>query len=1298
MDFFKNPFRVFILLSAILILGYGIFEFTVRSGPPITGGSTYGEAIRSSLAEAKSVFDRKYETFSESSGQLQEEVFDLLLRGQNRMFIYNQFEQYNFWGVLLLKNREQHVWQGFDISESFKEQDAGPPHISVQRNNNAVYLYRQVTFTIEDDRYDLLSAIRLEQITNLPFSTGANFSLSDDPALEGMYPVTFSFSGPPPVPENGTEIPPHRLLSTTDSDSAGVVYASVENADEFRSVREKETVQQRGLFHLALFFCIYVICIMLAYRQKRAFFGILQFCLILTLWWACFQSGLIGYWIDIYLTFSPASNETMVHSLARYSLNALFLLLVFLNCFHFLRVHRKPVRSEFRFQTFILALLFGILNVFLLLFFIVFTHEVLTDSNIPLLDLELAPDPQSFLFYLASGLFFTGVSGIILSVGHFFYGLEQDKSAIISVTSIFSFITFFYLTDIYLEAQYFLSWVFFLSFILFLVLLFFTHTIHKYPVYFLEISGFRKMMAAVLLASCSIYVMIWKASNSKIDTELRARVVSFANERETNTGDILFSLLSDIEARLAPIITREDLTDHTSAVQNRFQQVVQAAIRPDWRNYSFNIQLRLPDNNLIDDYTTNLDAPAWSSYYNVNTMESRYRSEQLRLATNRPVTFGRPDNLLADRYISFDRGWIPIYGSSESDEIIVWVAGDVYLERPDYNKPMRAVLSAATADDWKQSFYLAEFTGNRLTRRAMQGVYNNQPEYNRLPAQEADIVEADSLAYITNMTSQGTFRELLVKQDDQRVIKASTPYRGISHHLFSYFRLHMVLVFFGLFCFSVLSMFGLKSFSLFGQSKKFQHRLLDGIILATIFFLTILIFATEFAIENQNEKNIERDLVTQLNSLGASLRGDADPVTGEFSLVRLSELTSPLNVDAIFYTGMEMTESTTPQLFQQLLMPPWMPYPAYDFLYNRERQHFIINAELGSEKLLIGYHALVDENTRPEYAIAIPTFLQSPVYTEQFLETTSYLFAIYLGIFAFFIIGSVFLSNQLTRPLKRIRQGLNKISRGDMQNEVPVTSRDEIGSLARAYNTMVRQLEEAQSELVRAERESAWKEMAQQVAHEIKNPLTPMKLNLQHLQRQLENNPENILELKPIVERTASNIIEQIESLNRIASDFSKFAHPVREPLEPVSLPALVKSVRELYKYDESTEIYLSLPDEDIVINAVKDELRRVLINLTKNGIEASGQDQKSTVSILVRKEKTAAVVEIRDTGSGIPAEDKDKIFVPNFSTKSSGTGLGLAITKKIIEAHHGTIWFESGQGAGTTFFISLPVAGTEKK
>jgi signal transduction histidine kinase len=1270
-----------ILLLAVVAF-YAHFEWSEKQE---YSDDQIRQKIEESLDAAKGLYDSHYQQFSAHSEDLFNDIASLSLSQQNLSFIYNLFESYDFWGTSLYRGNERKVWSGYSLSpvpvpiigaqDSFR--------ISLLKRNNVIFFFGQRTYLIDDEPHFLLTAQKLELTSNLPFASQVAYSLSDDPSLKKKFPVTYSFFDTTPPDAI------YRTLSTTISDSVGVVYASPADITIYTESRKEFAGMQRAIYHLAILILVFILLVIWSSRPQKSWVHLLQLAAVSTGWHLAFRLGLVSFWSRMLEELLPAYGYSTIHSVTAYLIHALFLLLISLILYHFFRFRVPVVREERIFRTLLLSILFGAISVAMLLFFVTATGGTLVAGNIPLLDLELAPDPASFFFYISSAIFFSATAAIIISAGYALYKLEIDKSAVIAVASIFSFVLFYYLADLFLIEQLLFNWIFLLCIALFLILLSIMHFIHNHAEYFREMSGFRYLMIGVLLASTSVYVVIWNASSDRMDRELFERAEAFAGEQISDSRNILFTLLSGLEQDLL-FLTASDIEMASPVTQARFQRAIRNNIREEWRTNSFEIQLLDTLGRQISDYSTNLDTPGWRSLVDLDLMRTSHDAEQIRRATNRPIIWGRPSNL-GENFISFNRGWIPIYDDNRPSIRIAWIFAATYVERPDYHKPMRAVLAAATSDDWKQSFYLAEFSGDRMVRNAMQGIYNNQPEYNKLPAREAEIARRDSVAFLTSVTSQGAFREILLKSGENRIVKASTPLPGFNHHLFSYFRLQIVMVFFGLFIFSLLAIAGQKKFSLFGQSRKFRHRLLDGLTLATILFLTVLIFATQYAVSNQNEKNVERELITKLNSLGESLRGEIGETQVQALTTRLNEFASPLNVDAILYLGTEIHDSTTPQIFQQHLMPRYMPYPAYDFLYNRERRHYVTTAQIGNEKLLIGYRALLDNENRPFAAVAIPTFVQSPVYREQLLETISYLFGVYLAIFALFIIGTVFFSNRLTRPLQIIQSGLNRISQGNMKSRIEVTSRDEIGSLADAYNKMVERLEDARKELVRAEREAAWKEMAQQVAHEIKNPLTPMKLNLQHLQRQLEANPENVMELKPIIERTASNVIEQIESLNKIASDFSKFAKPVNESLQPVNLTRLVASVANLYMTDQDVSLTLEQPEAPIAVMAAEDELRRALINLIKNGIEAH-ENGHAEISVQVSRKGNKAVISISDKGSGITEADRDRIFVPNFSTKSSGTGLGLAITKKILEAHHGDVRFESAEGKGSTFTITLPV------
>lgn len=1264
------------------LVSLGVFEFldtyywTLPESPH--------SLIEESLDTAEDLFEETEGQITRDVSNLLENIYPLIGQSQNRQLISRELENRDFWGVTLYRNNELWSWNGFHLTMPPPLEIAGPDSVytSVQRRSNLTLLMAQSAFTLNDNTYQLIAARKLSHSTNLPIAPNVDYNLSEHQRLESKFPVKFSYSTLPP-----DEIAGYRVLSTSERDSIGIVYAVESDFTEYKNVYNNSIQDSKKVFHILFAISLFILFVVFAFNYSSWGSLIFQIIAISLVWFAAIEFDVIRAWSDLFLTQENAELNNSSVLLGEYSINSLFLILLYLVTFHSLRGFRPAKKEKMLAKGLLLAMLYAIAQIVLILFFIISTKQLTANPAIPLLDLELVPSATSLLFYISGAVFFTSIAGISLTIAQFLFKYERDKAVLIFFSAFFSFLVTSFAIDQLSSINFFLGWQFLLVSILFISFILGGWLLTYYPTVFSEMSGFRRMMILLLFASGSIYTIILNTTTIRADQELREIANEYADEAESDGESILRNILQTVESRLD---NGTDVYENPERARAQFEEIVESFDHRQWQSYTIDLHLIRSDGEMISDYSTSIDSPGWTSIFELEHMIRSHRGEQLRMETNRPIIWGRPMNV-GENFRSFFRGWIPIYSNENTNQILAWVTGSIFEERPDFNKPIRALMAAATGEEWRKSFYMAEFAGNRVVRSATKGIYTDQPEYNRLSDIENTIAMEDSIAFVTTRTLQGSFREILMKIGERNIVKVSTPKPGFSNHLFSFFRMFLPLLFFGLFVMGTLSVCGLKSFNLFSQSNRFQNRLIDGFTLATLLFLTLLMFATQYAISNQSEQNIERDLVNKLRNLSESIQlSSPDLNTGDLD-VPLAPVTSPLNVDAILYQNVWVDESTTPQIFQQHLIPQVLPFNVYEFLYNRERRHIVTTVQLGKETLLVGFRSIVDDDNEPKAAIAIPTFTQSPVYTEQLLETTSYLFGIYLAIFVLFTIGALVFSNQLTKPIELIQKGLNKISRGEQKTKIPVTSRDEVGALAEAYNQMVNKLDDAQKELIKAERESAWKEMAQQVAHEIKNPLTPMKLNLQHLQRQLEANPENVLNLKPAIEKTAANIIEQIESLNKIASDFSKFSRPIRDPFEPVKLGTLIESVTDLYRHDDGISMNATINNGDATIHCVPDEIRRVLINVVKNSIEAS-ENGNCRITIKAGKRGEQVFISVEDNGSGIPAEDRDNIFVPNFSTKSSGTGLGLAICKKIIEAHYGTIEFESTTGKGTEFIITLPV------
>ena len=258
---------------------------------------------------------------------------------------------------------------------------------------------------------------------------------------------------------------------------------------------------------------------------------------------------------------------------------------------------------------------------------------------------------------------------------------------------------------------------------------------------------------------------------------------------------------------------------------------------------------------------------------------------------------------------------------------------------------------------------------------------------------------------------------------------------------------------------------------------------------------------------------------------------------------------------------------------------------------------------------------------------------------------------LYVLLFLASIIVAVFISNQITRPLVVIQENLQKMELGKQNEPILYNRQDEIGSLVKEYNKKVEELAISADLLARSERESAWREMAKQIAHEIKNPLTPMKLNIQHLQRAKGEGKE----YNEYIERVTATLIEQIDNLSNIATEFSNFAKIPTARNQVFLLAEQLEKALALFETHDKVKIeFNSNGLEDIMVNADREQLSRAIINLVKNAIQSVPETRKGKINILLNRRGHMALISVSDNGTGVPVELRDKLFSPSFTTKSS--------------------------------------------
>lgn len=406
------------------------------------------------------------------------------------------------------------------------------------------------------------------------------------------------------------------------------------------------------------------------------------------------------------------------------------------------------------------------------------------------------------------------------------------------------------------------------------------------------------------------------------------------------------------------------------------------------------------------------------------------------------------------------------------------------------------------------------------------------------------------------------------------------------------------------------------------------------------------------------------------------------------SLIPLISEVHRLDVNIYSLDG-DLITSSEKDIFKRGLVAPKMGSFAFQELtrlgYVRSDQ----NESIGDLEYTAAYLPLISVGGDTFAFMGIPYYARQRELRSDVTDFMSTLLNVY--VFLLLIAGglAIVIANSITKPLSELRENLGSLRLGENQR-LPYSRKDEIGDLVNAYNDAAQQIEESSKLLAQQERDDAWREMAKQVAHEIKNPLTPMKLSIQYLLHAYQSNPNDA---EPLLKRVSKTLIEQIDSLANIATEFSNFAKMPKPENSEFSINDLVASVHHLFANERSDmEISISLPDKDFEVFADRNHLTRVLNNLFKNAIQAIPDNRDGIIDVALYKDDKKAMIKVKDNGTGIPPEIQKKVFTPNFSTKNSGTGLGLAICKSIVEGFNGDIYFETEEDKGTIFYVELPL------
>lgn len=475
---------------------------------------------------------------------------------------------------------------------------------------------------------------------------------------------------------------------------------------------------------------------------------------------------------------------------------------------------------------------------------------------------------------------------------------------------------------------------------------------------------------------------------------------------------------------------------------------------------------------------------------------------------------------------------------------------------------------------------------------------------------------------------------------------------------------------------------------LFG-TPSLRHRIQLSVIGLTLFAFLFIGAVTVASLQQSSVSYHGERLLEKVDVLLRDLqKQDFDP----YDQHALRELSEIHQVDlSVYDAGGSLIRTSVPFFLFQGWQSPRINPEAVRAYYRQGFKPALLEEQAGELRYLSAYVPVAEPAQGLSYFFQIPFTSGTRNLQQNVLGFIGNLLNLY--VFLLLIAGAIAITvaNSITRPLMKIGEKLRSFQLG--QNEpLEWESEDEIGKLVNEYNLMIQKLEESAEKLRQSEREGAWREMAKQVAHEIKNPLTPMKLSIQYLEHARKSDPERAAAM---IGSVAQTLIEQIDGLARIATEFSNFAKMPKAEPESLDLNTVVESVYRLFTEHQEPEerIELTLPDTPVPVFADRGHLVRVLTNLIKNAQQAIPEDRQGHIHIRVQPGAAQHLITVTDNGTGIPEEVQPKVFQPNFTTKSSGMGLGLAMCKNMMTAAGGDIYFETETGQGTTFFMALPGA-----
>lgn len=482
-----------------------------------------------------------------------------------------------------------------------------------------------------------------------------------------------------------------------------------------------------------------------------------------------------------------------------------------------------------------------------------------------------------------------------------------------------------------------------------------------------------------------------------------------------------------------------------------------------------------------------------------------------------------------------------------------------------------------------------------------------------------------------------------------------------------------------------------------GYRLTYRDRLLLALLVTAILPLTLIALYIRIADRERAAESIYRRLDEETQNVIYNITDHPEPGVTILNLpsdrYAVEALASDIETDFNVYTERQLRASSKQVLYDVGILESRLSGTAYANIILGGDRFMTQTERVGSVEYSVGYRPVLDARGDIIGVVSVPTLFRAEESESRVARRNAFLLGAYAIVLVAIFLTAAFLANRIAAPIQQLTDATRRVARGELDVHLPPSGAGgEIGDLIRAFDQMTHDLRRSRDELVRYERELAWKEMAKQVAHEIKNPLTPIRLSIQHLRKTFHDSAPDF---GAILDTVTKTIVEQIDTLSRIATEFSHFARMPQRTLSRLRVEEVVDEAAGLFSQESRLRFDVRRDAGSPEVVADREELRRAFINVIRNGIQA--MDGRGKIAIRTSPRENGVVVTITDFGKGVPEEIRPKLFEPNFSTKTDGMGLGLAIVKKTFDDLGGTVDLTSAPGAGTTVTLWLPGTGSQE-